>query len=160
MLLAGDEFGNSQDGNNNAYGQDNDIGWLDWSGVEADPEFLQNIRDLIQLRRATPLVRHGNYLHAHGSNGLNWSDIEWLAPSGRVIEDSDWHRLSAMTLLLAHTDEIPSDDSNTLAVAMLLNASEQTLEFTLPLPEHEAGSPPRSPRRIWSRPAARSPSRC
>ncbi len=138
MLLAGDEFGNSQDGNNNAYSQDNDIGWLDWSGVEADPDFLQNIRNLIQLRRATPLVRHGNYLHAHSSNGQNWSDIEWLAPSGRVIEDLDWHRLSSMTLLLTHTDEVPSDDSNTLAVALLLNASEQALEFTLPLPEHEA----------------------
>ncbi len=71
--------------------------------------------------------------------GLNCSFIEWLAPSGRVIEVSDWHRLSAMTLLLTHTDEVPSDDSNTLAVGLLLNASEQTLEFTLPLPEHEAG---------------------
>ncbi len=138
MLLAGDEFGNSQDGNNNAYAQDNDIGWLDWSGVEADPDFLQDVRNLIQLRRKMPLVRQSNYLHAQTSNGKNWPDIEWLAPSGQVIADSDWYTLSALTLLLTETDEENSSDKKTLAVAILLNASEQAVDFRLPMPTCEA----------------------
>ncbi len=138
MLLAGDEFGNSQGGNNNAYAQDNETGWLDWSGADTNSKFLNSVCDLIRLRRTTPLVRQSNYLHAHSSNGQNWSDIEWLAPSGRVIENLDRHTLSAMTLLLTHTDEVSSNGEKTLAVAILLNASEQALEFKLPLPENEA----------------------
>ncbi len=138
MLLAGDEFGNCQSGNNNAYAQDNETGWLDWSGADTNSKFLNNVCDLIRLRRTMPLVRQSNYLHAHSSNGQNCSDIEWLAPSGRIIEDSDWHALSAMSLLLTHTDEVNSTDTKTLAVAILLNASEQAVEFTLRLPTNEA----------------------
>ena len=63
MLLAGDEFGNSQGGNNNAYAQDNETGWLDWSGLADDPEFVQRVRELIHLRREWPLLRLPEYVH-------------------------------------------------------------------------------------------------
>jgi glycogen operon protein len=56
MLLAGDEFGNSQHGNNNAYAQDNETGWLDWSGLAGDAQFATRVRELIRLRRDLPLL--------------------------------------------------------------------------------------------------------
>jgi pullulanase/glycogen debranching enzyme len=63
MLLAGDEFGNSQGGNNNAYAQDNETGWLDWHGLEDDPGFTLEVRELIHLRKEWPLLRLPEYLH-------------------------------------------------------------------------------------------------
>jgi glycogen operon protein len=63
MLLAGDEFGNGQGGNNNAYAQDNETGWLDWGGLESDPEFAVKVRELVQLRRRLPLLRQARYVH-------------------------------------------------------------------------------------------------
>ena len=88
MLLAGDEFGNSQAGNNNAYAQDNETGWLDWSCLDADPEFCTAVRQLIQLRRATPLLRRNTWCHGRTHNPDGWSDIAWRHSSGSAMESA------------------------------------------------------------------------
>ena len=137
MLLAGDEFGNSQHGNNNAYAQDNATGWLDWRGVGADPDFLQQVRELIQLRRKMPHLKRENYLHGHGSNGNGWRDIEWLHPSGERMQVEQWRSDHAMTLLFPDTDdsgpgEGKSSRNGLLAVAIMLNATCERQDFTLP----------------------------
>jgi glycogen operon protein len=124
MLLAGDEFGNSQGGNNNAYAQDNETGWLDWSGLESDRAFVDSVRRLIDLRRGNPLFRPGTYPHGHSTGPLGWRDIEWYGPDGKHLDDAAWHETKALTMLLS--------DMDGNAVAVLFNASRQAVEFTMP----------------------------
>src|SRR6056297_2123381 len=100
LLLAGDELGNSQHGNNNAYAQDNPIGWLDWSGLEADPEFQAAVRRLIGLRKASTLLHLPEYVRGHLA--IDGRDVrsEWRRPSGEPMTSDDWHRLPAFSLLI------------------------------------------------------------
>ncbi len=130
MLLAGDEIGNSQQGNNNVYAQDNEVGWVDWSGLEHDPEFLEAIRALIDLRHEITLFRQPSYLHGAAVNDVGWGDIQWLKPDGQPIGAADWADISAMSVVLTHVAE-PS--SNTApSVVLLINASTDSVRFTLP----------------------------
>lgn len=131
MLLAGDEFGNSQSGNNNAYAQDNGISWLDWSGLQADPDFLSQVQNLIRLRRQLPYLAKGTYLHGHRSNEAGWHDIEWLSPAGKRMKFHQWHNDCALTLLLPGIEE-SFIGSQADAVAIMFNASESSLVFNLP----------------------------
>jgi len=130
MLLAGDEFGNSQQGNNNAYAQDNATGWLDWSGLENDPDFNVAVRQLIQLRRTTPLLHQAAWLHGLTQNSAGWSDIEWHRPEGGAMQATDWQSAAAFSLLLANTDPLMSSDES--AIAILFNASKELVNFCLP----------------------------
>ena len=130
MLLAGDEFGNSQGGNNNAYAQDNESGWLDWSGVDDDPEFLKSIRELIRLRLAIPMLRQNAYRHGESSNVDSWRDIEWRNADGTPLNDSSWHDTQVINVLLADTSDSASCADQ--AVAILVNASSADVEFQLP----------------------------
>ena len=124
MLLGGDEFGNSQAGNNNAYAQDNKTGWLDWSGLESDPAFVDSVRALIALRRNNPLFRPADYQHGHSTGPHGWRDIEWFDPDGNHLDEAAWHKTRALTMLLS--------DSGGAAVAILFNVSDEAIEFTLP----------------------------
>jgi isoamylase len=128
MLLAGDEFGNSQQGNNNAYAQDNECGWLDWSGLETDPQFHHQVTQMLALRRQYPLLRQTGYQHGHSLNGSGWRDIEWLNPAGQRMTPSDWHHAQAMSLLLSE----PGDTLEPGALALFLNASHMPENFKLP----------------------------
>ncbi len=114
LLLAGDEFGRSQGGNNNAYAQDNETSWLDWSLVEADPEFLDQVRALIALRREQPLFRPDVYVHGE-------SEIAWHSPSGGDMSMDDWHRAQSFAVALGDG-----------RILLLINAAEDDVEFTLP----------------------------
>ena len=132
MLLAGDEFGNGQGGNNNAYAQDNETGWLDWRGLADDPEFTRAVRDLIRLRREVPLLRQARYIHGRMPTDGGWCDIHWLHPDGRRMAPADWNSGRQLALLFA-TRADQKDDSPVLeAVALLFNAREEDVEFRLP----------------------------
>ena len=130
MLLAGDEFGNSQQGNNNAYAQDNPSGWLDWSGLESDPEFNLAVRQLIKLRRTTPLLHRNTWLHGLTQNSAGWSDIEWRSPDGGVMQAADWQAAVAFCLLLTMTQ--PPVAADEIAIAILVNAGAEPVNFYLP----------------------------
>lgn len=102
MWLAGDELGNSQDGNNNAYAQDNPIGWIDWQ--DADPGFLTFCRELIAFRQAHPILRQKRFLHAQPrEDGV--PDIYWRRADGQPMTAEDWadpdRRLLATELRMA-----------------------------------------------------------
>ena len=129
MLLAGDEFGNSQDGNNNAYAQDNPTGWLDWSGIAADPAFLESVRALIRLRLTTPLLRRPHYAHGHHHNAAGWPDIDWCSADGQPLSHVDWLTADAFTKLLTATDKDPAEGA--AAVAILINSAERPVHFQL-----------------------------
>jgi len=132
MLLAGDEFGNSQAGNNNAYAQDNETGWVEWSGLDEDPDFTRAVRELLRLRREMPLLRQARYIHGRMPTDSGWCDIGWLHPDGRPMLDSDWNSNRQLALVFS-THEDQKDVSPVVeAVAILFNASEQNAEFTLP----------------------------
>jgi len=88
MLLAGDEFGNSQGGNNNAYAQDNATGWLDWD--KADKEFLAFARRVTEVRRNHPILRQNRFLHSQERPEDSLSDLFWWRPDGEPMGKSDW----------------------------------------------------------------------
>jgi len=129
MLLAGDEFGNSQAGNNNAYAQDNATGWLDWRGLENDPPFHGEIARLVQLRRRHPLLTLGHYPHANHEVRPGWPDIVWLTPSGSPMDDDDWEHYRAFAMLLAAAPAVA--DGPLTALAILLNGSDVAIDFSL-----------------------------
>ena len=88
MLLAGDEIGNSQGGNNNAYCQDNATAWLDWQN--ADVQTLRVVQTLIALRAATPLLHYSDWF-ASNATELERARVIWHAPDGRTMALHDWH---------------------------------------------------------------------
>jgi glycogen operon protein len=122
MLLAGDEIGHSQRGNNNAYCQDNETTWLDWS--RADHELLGYVRRLIDLRRRHPHLHLNRWLserrHTDGHK-----EIEWLRPDGQPMTVEDWHDDSRHCLAVTGGDQ-------TSRLLALFNAETAAVEFTLP----------------------------
>ncbi len=132
MLLAGDEFGNSQGGNNNAYAQDNETGWLDWSGLAGDPDFQAQVRALIRLRREVGLFRQEAHQHGRTENSAGWRDVEWLGADGERLEGAAWHDAQALSVLLCDTREGKFGEDEVQAVAVLLNVSESEVELVLP----------------------------
>ncbi len=89
MLLAGDELGNSQGGNNNAYAQDNPTGWVDWDG--ADPAFLDFVRRVIAFRRAHPILRQKRFLHSQPREQDGLPDLFWRRADGAPMTPDDWN---------------------------------------------------------------------
>jgi isoamylase len=132
MLLAGDEFGNSQGGNNNAYAQDNDTGWLDWQGLEKDPGFTDKVRELVQLRRNLPLLRQARYVHGRMPTDQGCCDIVWLHPDGRPMGQDDWASGQKISLFYTCHEEQHEYSPVTHAIAILYNASVEDAAFTLP----------------------------
>lgn len=86
MLTAGDEFGRTQGGNNNAYCQDNEIGWVDWQGL--DPELLAQSQAYARARAETPELRD--------VARLSDDEVDWCRPDGSPKQDEDWHDARAM----------------------------------------------------------------
>jgi isoamylase len=84
MMLAGDEFGQTQGGNNNAYCQDNDTTWLDWGLLEANRDLVDFVRQVIALRKSYPALRREAFFT--GDN-----DIIWLRPDGAPMTETDWN---------------------------------------------------------------------
>jgi len=89
MLLAGDEIGNSQQGNNNAYAQDNEIGWVDWP--RADPRMAGFVARLTQLRRDHRVLRQRRFLHGLNRAIDGLPDVIWRRPDGVIPRPEDWH---------------------------------------------------------------------
>ena len=126
MLLAGDEIARTQNGNNNAYCQDNEVSWIDWDN--ADHHLLAFTQHLIQLRRTHPALRPAFHRHAAGSDHPDTVSI--YRADGNPFTDQDWAnpRARAIGFTFHHTGA----DSFTL----LLNSAENGVQFTVPAPPH------------------------
>ncbi|MEL7153902.1 MAG: hypothetical protein AAFN51_08970 [Pseudomonadota bacterium] len=127
MLLAGDEFDNSQQGNNNAYCQDNPIGWADWSG--AGGEFHHFLRNLVSLRSQYPVLRQQHFLHgAARSDGR--PDVVWFGADGG---EPDWanHGLSSFAVLLRCAAADPEHSGTSEDLLIVINRREH-IEFSSP----------------------------
>ena len=128
LLLAGDEIGHTQHGNNNAYAQDNVLAWIDWSGADRDPDFLAQVREMIRLRRELPLLRQSRYLHGLVETDTSVIDIEWLDIHGHPMKDHAW--TDASIFAVAYSYEHVTRD---YAFAMLLiNRSRRPARLELP----------------------------
>ena len=136
MLLAGDELGRSQKGNNNAYCQDGDLGWVDWDDV--DTEMLAFIRRLITLRQKHPVFRRPRFFEGKHLPNSVLKDIVWITPDGREMSQSDWTLPYARSLGFVLGGESCAIDNLTGREEMddtflvLLNAYHETIPYTLP----------------------------
>ena len=137
MIAHGDECGRTQRGNNNAYCQDNELSWVDWSFDAAQRELLDFTRGLVRLRRDHPVLRRRRFFKGAGSrDGLG--DLTWFRPDGNPMQDSnwDWDEARAVAVFLngeaisepGPTGERIVDDS----FLVLLNGHYEPLEFSLP----------------------------
>ena len=92
MLLAGDEMGRTQRGNNNAYCQDSEIGWVDWSKLDENRELLAFVQMLLKLRAEHPVFRRSSFFLGDPTDESDVKDIVWLSPEGREMTGEDWNR--------------------------------------------------------------------
>jgi glycogen operon protein len=141
MLLGGDEIGRTQQGNNNAYCQDNEISWFDWS--RADTDLLEWTQYLIRLRRDHPVLCRRRFFQGRqvrGQAGDRLVDIGWFRPDGRAMTNADWNSGYAKSLgVFLNGHAIPDRDPRGQVVRddsfyLLFNAWDQPLDFTLPTP--------------------------
>jgi glycogen operon protein len=99
MLLAGDEFARTQEGNNNAYCQDNEISWIDWQGIDADrAELAKFVQRLLMIRDALPMLRRGRFLTGEFDEELGVKDVAWINPSGDEMTAEQWQEQNARCL--------------------------------------------------------------
>ena len=137
MLLAGDEFGRTQGGNNNPYNQDNATSWLDWDIGERGQRLVQFVQELTALRHRYPILRRGRYLTGELDPGSGVRDVAWLNALGQEMQQEDWRdgHLRCFGMLLdgrarATGVRRVSSDSSMLIV---LNAHHEGVRFTLPM---------------------------
>jgi isoamylase len=138
MLLAGDEIGRTQGGNNNAYCQDNEISWMDWNLAPWQNDLLRFVRGLIRLRAEQPVLRRRRFFQGRQVHGSDLHDIAWFVPDGRTFEEHDWHTEDARCLgLRLAGDAIEEMDPRGLRIVgdtlmILFNSGEEDVEFLLP----------------------------
>ncbi len=138
MLLSGDEMGRTQGGNNNAYCQDNEISWLNWSLGEDEMAMLEFVRNMVWLRRSHPVFRRRHFFQGRPIRGQDIKDIMWLSPDGREMSDEEWNNSFARSLGVYLSGEALEDrdergrnvtDDNFL---LLFNAHHEEVRFTVP----------------------------
>ena len=136
MLLAGDEWGRTQQGNNNAYCQDNEISWLNWAAV--DEELLAFTKKIIGFRNEHPVFRRHNWFKGMPVKDKGLEDIAWFLPSGKEMDQHHWNEDFAKSLgiflnghgihALGPRGQEIIDDS----FYLIFNAYHDTLQYVLP----------------------------
>ncbi|MEO5697100.1 MAG: glycogen debranching protein GlgX [Burkholderiaceae bacterium] len=141
MLLAGDEFGRSQRGNNNAYCQDSEISWVGWDEIDTRGEALiRFVKRLTTLRRELPVLRRNRFMTGVWNEELGLKDLTWLTPDGAEMTAEHWidSHTRCFGMLLdgrAPVSSIPRPGTDA-SVLLVFNAWHDAVEFTLPpLPE-------------------------
>ncbi len=137
MLLGGDEMGRTQDGNNNAYCQDNETNWFDWAS--ADTALLDYTRNLIAFRRAHPVFRRRRFLA-----GAEASQLQWFTPAGTPMDGTDWAdpEARALAIYLDGSGDPDRAEDGTLLLdddfLVLVNSWWEPLGFALPAARPDA----------------------
>ncbi|WP_214107567.1 glycogen debranching protein GlgX [Acrocarpospora catenulata] len=137
MLTAGDEFGRTQHGNNNAYCQDNELSWVDWSLARTESRLLEFVRSMAALRREHPVFRRRRFFSGRREPG-GMRDIVWLTPAGREMDLADWHAGYAKSLGVYVNGKAISEPGprgekiSDESFLLLINAHHEALTFTLP----------------------------
>jgi len=138
MIVAGDEIGRTQGGNNNAYCQDNPISWVDWNLTEEKRSLLAFAQRLIALRAAHPVFHRRHFFQGRPLHGSNVKDIVWLKPDGAEMTDEEWNQDFARCLGVylegEALDEVDARGQPVVddAFLVLLNAHHEPVPFRMP----------------------------
>ena len=138
MLLAGDEIGHTQRGNNNAYCQDNEISWIDWKLDRPRRELREFTRHLIRLVRAHPALRRRHFFQGRRIRGSEVKDVVWFRPDGKEMTDEDWNnsenRCFGLRLAGDGMEEVDERGNPIVddTLLILLNSHHETIPFILP----------------------------
>ncbi|RPH53987.1 MAG: glycogen debranching enzyme GlgX [Lysobacterales bacterium] len=135
MLLAGDEFGLTQHGNNNAYCQDNEISWVNWELAERRSWLMAFVRQLLTLRKQAPGLRRDTFLKGARQVDREHKDVSWRHPLGHELTAADWHDAGARAIgvLIGHAFSDPYGTPNG-HLLFLCNAGDDPVDFRLPEP--------------------------
>jgi glycogen operon protein len=125
-MLAGDEVGNGQEGNNNAYAQDNEVGWVDWSKSGTPDDLTGFIGHLVALRRRFPQLKPHHWLEGKKADGSY--DVKWLTPAGNEMEESDWNFPDGrfLSYVLAPAKEVGEP------LFIVLNGADHEVDIVVP----------------------------
>jgi glycogen operon protein len=138
MILGGDEMGRTQGGNNNAYCQDNEISWLDWSLRDENADLVALTARLAEFRRDHPVFRRRRFFQGRPIHGETVTDIGWFSPDGSDMSEEDWDSGFAKSVgVFLNGDAIPDPDPRGEKVVddsflVLFNAHHENLPFTVP----------------------------
>ncbi len=136
MLLAGDEIGHTQNGNNNAYCQDNSISWINWDLREEDRRFCEFVSHVIAIRKAHRLFRRRHFFQGRSIRGLK--DIIWFNPDGREMTDEEWNQSFARCLgVFFAGDGINEYDERGRIITdgdciIIFNSHHEPIQFLIP----------------------------
>jgi glycogen operon protein len=135
MLLGGDEFGRSQNGNNNAYCQDNEISWFDWEQADSEEgrALTAFVSRVIALRHRHPVLRCSQYLHGRDQPAPDVLDIQWFDQQGQQITSDAWNNPQERTLVLQRASK---EEENVVTIlTCFFNPTPDDQTFTLPPPD-------------------------
>jgi glycogen operon protein len=140
MLLAGDEMGHTQGGNNNAYCQDNQITWLDWSAGKRkrNRQLLEFVHKVVQIFKEQPVFQRRKFFSDRPIGGAEAADIAWLNPDGTELDNEEWHAPDVRFFgVILFGDSIDIDEEGEEisgdTILLLFNAAHDlTIPFTLP----------------------------
>jgi isoamylase len=143
MILAGDEVGNTQHGNNNAYAQDNEIAWLNWAKISSnDCRLLDFTRKLIRIRKSFPLLNRGRFLTGSYNEELCVKDVTWLSPDASEMTQDQWKDTNAKCFGMLLDGRAQATGIKRLGsdatLLFVFNAYHDVVNFILPtVPEGE-----------------------
>ncbi len=138
MVLAGDEIGRTQKGNNNTYCQDNELSWIDWDLTENKKNLLDFVRRLIRLRREQPVFRRRKFFQGRDIRGSEAKDIIWFDVNGQEMTDEKWNSawVKCLGVVLAGDTIQETDEYGERIIGdtllLLMNSSQEDIVFTLP----------------------------
>ena len=137
MMLAGDEFGHTQRGNNNAYCQDNEISWLEWPDISDDGHALTSfVRKLTFLRHVFPILRRGRFLSAQWNEETQVKDVTWINADGSEMSQKQWQdpymRCFGMLLDGRCQESGIKRQAGDASLLLIMNAYHDVVKFTLP----------------------------
>jgi isoamylase len=137
MLLAGDEFGQTQHGNNNAYCQDSAVAWLDWHFSTEQRSLFDFVCEVMRLRKAQPVFRRRRFFHGRQIQGAEIKDLYWLKPDGAEMSEADWNAGHVRCIcMVLPGDQITETDEQGERIfgdsfAILFNAHHESISFRL-----------------------------
>jgi glycogen operon protein len=139
MLLAGDELGHTQNGNNNTYCQDNELTWLNWEMTDEKKDFLEFVRKVARIDKEQPVFQRRKFFQGRSIRGSGVTDISWFGPDGKDMSDDAWAAGYVKCLgvrlagdLIGDVDE-KGEKLVGETLLMLLNAHHEPIPFTLPV---------------------------
>ena len=136
MIVAGDEFGRTQNGNNNAYCQDNEISWVHWGHDEAGAALIRFMRKIAAIRRTFPILRRERFLTGSYNEALQIKELTWLNPAGTEMAEENWQDAAAKCVGLILDGRAQPTGIRKRGIdrtlMLIMNAHHDLVSFTLP----------------------------